>query len=548
MAKNPYIATELEETAGYYSPSYYTGLAGNVHGLLSHFHDLEISADSASSYFTALPARADKRNVKLFAVGVLPPSANVTFKVLDRSASIAPITGLPGATVDDSAALSGGGTSAYIEKGLAWGEAAKQLKDEFWIAYVGMCRRIGVDPVELAAVLYCESGFDPTKANYGGSKERETAGRPVAVGLGQMIWSSAKSRTSLTEDAWRDLPNQSAETQLTSLEEFMSRGYKGKKRNAIYQSHFGGYGGRNSNGAAYVTKEYAASHPGTYPELDRQQKACEQNAQLVKDGYIAYSTLYEKIADKPPQFIRDKIAAAEAALGSEIPPRPGKGDGKTKNDWNAKKDAAEAAQKNRAEAVPLNDTELGKKLRQAQVLAISEAYAYLESMARTPPLRLLVNPEQFSVKCSKLVSDGNWSRRGPILEFFGDEQDTISASGKVAGFYTLETGLTRAARQFSQSWRNLQSLYLLYKNNGGVYLPDPFDKTGVSKRLTYVGSVYIYYDGVLYIGSFSSFNLTENDSANFTAEYSFDFTVRSAFILDQPPSGTSRAPGIPTRA
>jgi len=160
----------------------------------------------------------------------------------------------------------------------------------------------------------------------------------------------------------------------------------------------------------------------------------------------------------------------------------------------------------------------------------------LEGMKRLPPLRLLVNPQQFFVKGSKIVTDGNWSRYGPIIEHWGDEQDVISASGKVAAFYTAQTGLTRAARQFSASWRNFQSLYLLYKNNGGVYLKDPFDTTGQSKRLTYVGSIYIYYDGILYVGSFTNFNITEEDSAPYTVSYSFEFQVRAAFILDRPDS------------
>ena len=47
-----------------------------------------------------------------------------------------------------------------------------------------------------------------------------------------------------------------------------------------------------------------------------------------------------------------------------------------------------------------------------------------------------------------------------------------------------------------------------------------------------MGSIYIYYDNILYIGSFDSFNLTETELAPFTLEYNFSFTVRATYLLD----------------
>jgi hypothetical protein len=215
------------------------------------------------------------------------------------------------------------------------------------------------------------------------------------------------------------------------------------------------------------------------------------------------------------------------------------GDSNPSNGWKSggQADSKTAqSERDKTAGVPLNQTELGKNLQAAQRQAIAEAKGALEGMARVPPLRLLVNPKQFSVKGSKITSDGNWSRRGPIIEHWGDEQDVLSASGKVAAFYTMEMGLSRVSCQYSQAWRNFYSLYLLYKNNGGIYLRDPFDPSGGTRRLTYVGSVYIFYDGILYIGSFSNFNITESEASPFSVEYSFEFNVRAAFMLDQPDS------------
>jgi hypothetical protein len=99
-------------------------------------------------------------------------------------------------------------------------------------------------------------------------------------------------------------------------------------------------------------------------------------------------------------------------------------------------------------------------------------------------------------------------------------------------------GLTRMARNFSKGYQNFLALYLLYRNNAGLYLAD----FGVEKRLnlSVVGTVYIYYDNILYLGSFDSFNVTEDDTKPFTLEYSFDFTVRATFLLDNPPEQIRR--------
>jgi len=170
---------------------------------------------------------------------------------------------------------------------------------------------------------------------------------------------------------------------------------------------------------------------------------------------------------------------------------------------------------------------------------IKKVRAAADAMRNTPPLRMLVNPRSFSVKSEKIVSDGNWGRNGPIIEFWGDNQDKISASGSLAGFFAMDVnnaagpGLTRHARNFSQAYQNFISLYLLYRNNGGLYLEDS-GGTEKTLNLSLLGSIYIYYDSILYIGSFDSFTFGEEDTKPFVSEYSFEFTVRASFILDEP--------------
>lgn len=191
----------------------------------------------------------------------------------------------------------------------------------------------------------------------------------------------------------------------------------------------------------------------------------------------------------------------------------------------------------------LNRTELGRKFLAAQLASITATVKEIEKIKNTPPLRLLVNPQSFKVSSDKIVSDSNWTRNGPIIEHWGDGQDKIEASGKVAGFYSIDVnnaatpGLSRTAKHYSAAYQNLLSLYLLYKNNGSLFLnlAQITGNTNEINRLSVVGSIYLYYDGILYFGSFDNFNITESDSSPFTLEYNFQFTVRSAFLLDTPP-------------
>lgn len=210
--------------------------------------------------------------------------------------------------------------------------------------------------------------------------------------------------------------------------------------------------------------------------------------------------------------------------------------------------AAEAQKAQEKEAGrSLGDTFLGALLTATQATYTIALRTAIQQMAQTPPLKLLVNPISFKPTSEKIISDGNFSRNGPIVEHWGEQQDKISASGKLAGFYALDVGstvngsagnspgITRIARSFSAAYQNFLSLYLIYRNNGTVWIED-FDKAKPkANNLAVVGSVYIYYDNVLYIGSFDSFNVNETDDKPYTLEYDFSFTVRYKFELDRIP-------------
>jgi hypothetical protein len=214
------------------------------------------------------------------------------------------------------------------------------------------------------------------------------------------------------------------------------------------------------------------------------------------------------------------------------------------NNGNWKETGAQSSAQAQSEMGKLADTPLsGQDLLNAfttqQTAQILSTQLERDAMANIPPLRMLINPKQFTVKPEKIVADGSQSREGVIVEHWGNQQDKISASGKVAGFYAIDAknavgpGVTRMARNFSQAWQNFQSMVLLYANNGGLRTPD-FAAATSRRNLSLMGSIYIYYDSTLYIGSFDSLSVTESDTAPFTVEYSWEFTARATFLLDTP--------------
>jgi hypothetical protein len=565
-AGNPLIFEQIESTADYYSPGLYARL-------LSYYSNLSLQADPLANQFVPL-SPSTKKGGKQFIIGVLPPTANVTGRLLDRSASVAAIQGIipdvegSGGRIEDiQPPAPGVPTKSEFKKNWGLAGGASDLGDEFWLDYVAMCERLKVDPVELAAVIYTESGFNPSAAG----KSGETS---VAKGLVQNI-KGTMVPSLMTAKQWEDFDKLSGTDQLYFTEKFLVRLQPAnKKRVALHQALFGkGYIDSNPNGELYATLEYQersirnrrdaileqidkgliSPEDGNkqiaalkFKDPSKQDEVFKLNYGLDRngDGAIHLSD-FEGLDTGPSGDILEAIAAAQAAgengtfgaIGNPFENADG-----VRKRWVDDGSPAAAAireQLYKISRTGLNATGLGQQFQAAQKAQIQATQAALEKMRNTPPLRMLVNPKSFSVRGEKITSDGNWGRNGPIIEHWGNNQDKISGSGSVAGFYALDSlnangpGLTRMVRNFSLSYQNFLSLYLLYRNNAGLYLPD-FGSQDKSLNLSLLGSIYIYYDHILYIGSFDSLNITEDDTKPFSLDYSFEFTVRAAFLLDHP--------------
>ncbi len=585
------VIQQIEEAADYYGPELYSKL--------SFYSNFTPSQDNLSLDF--IPVTGVKPNSKMFIVGLIPPAANISGRLLDRSASVASVLGAPedlGSTSAVAAGAPSGPTISEPASGKGYGASYTKQDAAFWDAYIKMVKRLGADPYAIAAVMQRESGINPKAKNLARGKDGkvilDSKGNPVILAQGINQLSRAGLPAGKAGDAeWETVANLSAEEQLKYVEKTFSGKAKGKTATQMYSVNLGGYHDTNPDGSSYASIEaqnrWLAAHPEDnvkepwgnpkviHPEdngrfrRSANQQSCyngnpafqtgpngEKGPRGVPGGVIMRDALGVYMAGLPTPAVRAEIDAALArAGGNYTPPAPPAPKAENTNGEWVDKGSANASKskddnsKTAGKELAKRQAELGAKFSSAQKAEIKATTIAIQQMRDTPPLRLLVNPATFKVSSEKVIADGNWTRNGPIIEHWGEGQDKLEASGKVAGFFAIDAnspnsdasgegpGLTRVARNFSASYHNLLSLWLLYRNNAGIYTKS-LDGTELA-RLSMVGSIYIYYDDIMYVGSFDSFNLTEADDKPYTLEYNFQFTVRATFLLDRPDNTKGKA-------
>jgi hypothetical protein len=169
-------------------------------------------------------------------------------------------------------------------------------------------------------------------------------------------------------------------------------------------------------------------------------------------------------------------------------------------------------------------------VQKARTRKVQDDVDFLRSQALQmldlPPLFMYINPESFGKSYDFIVSDGNRTRDGYMVEFWGEQLPKITASGSVGAFYidakdrfgNPAGGLAVNARKGSFAYQQFLSLFQAYRNNGYIFNSD--------SRISLVGSIALFYDGVIYTGSFDSFVITHSSDQPFSLRYTFSFTVR----------------------
>ena len=174
---------------------------------------------------------------------------------------------------------------------------------------------------------------------------------------------------------------------------------------------------------------------------------------------------------------------------------------------------------------------------QARMDALNFQIAFLRSI---PQLILLVNPQEFR-RSHENMMDIVKTRVGNVVHTWLEQPIKISASGVSAAQYAVAAdmsgGLSNYNRIHSLSYKNLMSLALIYKSNGSVYDVMVATKKGDAGAagdgtIIIPGSVFIYYDEHVYIGSFDNFSITDDATKPHNLAYSFTFTVRYDIHVD----------------
>lgn len=600
------VYSQIEGTADLYMPS--------VYALLPQFDSWLSQSDAKSEDYVPMTSAEVPipSKHKIFVIGLLPPSVTVTGRHLDRSASVAAITGQAydadvdvtnpwqggggpsgGGTVSRSAGIVtapgyqiGTGTGSSNIGVPAGGAGSDCTGGKIAAVYSG--GKVAYDPCvsgvsipeqyQLFHDAYVRlTGKEPTPTEiqiYVAQSRKETSGQTPGNNFGYMgNYGTAKSDSFGYQyqngrvEYYNSYPSKEAGAE-AYIRQVM------RNPNAVRAAQSGdvlGYITSQAQAGYYgaTVQQYYSSWPALLTNIAYAvNKASGGKTQLAGGSGLPKSAPNScAFKESIQQYqARNKGAKGTAAwrfndlnrYGPECPLNVDVPEEAASDNWqNTGSSNAQNANKDNSKLsfTDLNKTPVGEEFQAAQQRMIDATLRAMEIIRNTPPLKMLVNPATFKITSTKITADGSRSRSQHIIEHWGEEQDKIDASGKLAGFFASDQvggdfytagqtlgsapGITRTARQYSASYQNFLSLFLLYKNNGGMWLQDFYEQAVSSQswytpmNLSTLGSVYIYYDNILYIGSFDSLSLSETDTAPYTLEYSFQFSVRATFLLDQ---------------
>lgn len=169
----------------------------------------------------------------------------------------------------------------------------------------------------------------------------------------------------------------------------------------------------------------------------------------------------------------------------------------------------------------------------------------LDIFKTIPPLILLINPTEFTRDHENLADNSIKSRQGMIPHVWLEQPLSLTASGVTAAQYVVRAdgtgGLTHHKRIHSLSYLNLMSMVEIYKNNGMTFTGKEAGD-GNSGIGSIPMSVYIYYDGHLYIGSFDDFEIGDSGEKPYNMDWGFKFTVRYDMSANLSPNSQPSPP------
>lgn len=140
---------------------------------------------------------------------------------------------------------------------------------------------------------------------------------------------------------------------------------------------------------------------------------------------------------------------------------------------------------------------------------------------------LHVNPQSMQINYAKLI-ERTQTRGGYVEAHWGEGARTIDFNMSTGGFMRLYSGLSnvtggpgafdaRGTRRETIAYDKFLDMLALFHNNGSIY-----DTKG---KIVFQGIIKVTFDGGVYLGWFSSFNVTEDANQPFVFALTANFLV-----------------------
>lgn len=496
--------------------------------LLNKVSQWSVQFSSGDQYATATALR---KGAKPFILGLVPPDVEVNYVPIERDpARLADVMGSSAGTVGTATTSSTGG-----------------LPDSFYRKLGMVAKSIGCSPYDLMAVLYSESGLDAGAKNYVGGDKSKGENGVQARGLNQITPAACKV-SGMSIDFWRgEYSSLSAEEQLPYVERFFKGVYSGSYSNAaqLYVANFApGFTAAAGNPDTVL---YRATKPDGSPnpnyvenqKLDKAGKkyitagdmAAAVEGAKKSSGFKAHVERLEAVMGKDAAYAKGAVQPGYA-LGPGASPT-GQGGapatvlgGVMANGNVTAMEEDDPAGGRTGRNIRVSDARLAVVMKQVRELQLQ-----IDAARAVPGLLMLVNPSEFQRSYEPSV-DAPKTRSGHVVHSWLEKPASISCKGVTAAQFAIDAsgtgGLSQSHRIHSVSYRNLLSLISLYRNNGQLF-------TGQSAEQSQSGvptiqmSVFVYYDGHVYLGSFDDLQVTDSADKPFNMSYSWKFSVRYDF-------------------
>ena len=142
--------------------------------------------------------------------------------------------------------------------------------------------------------------------------------------------------------------------------------------------------------------------------------------------------------------------------------------------------------------------------------------------------RFLINPSQMSVNRTTLDAQ-SLTRNGWQIGVWGEDSVHITLNGKTAGQY-WSFGITDRYQPFTESYRNLLMLQMVFENNGYFFEGEsqgsgPLAADWTRRRIKLHQDVELTVGNFVWYGMFETLTITQNAEEPWLASFSLGFTA-----------------------